>query len=63
MKHRTYHITGATGGAAISALSKAGQAVRVLAHHGDERTDRLRDQGVQVVTCWTSMGSRLPCAA
>jgi len=52
MASATYLITaatGATGGAAIDALLDAGQDVRALAHREDERSERLRQRGVEVV--------------
>ena len=47
-----YLITGATGwtwSATVAALRAAGQDVRALAHREDERAERLRAQGAEVV--------------
>jgi len=52
MTATTYLITaatGATGGAAVDALLEAGQRVRALAHRDDERAERLRERGAEVV--------------
>ncbi len=52
MASTTYLITaatGATGSAAVDALLDAGQGVRALAHREDERAERLRARGAEVV--------------
>ncbi len=52
MSKRKYLVTGATGatgGATVDALIEAGQDVRALAHRDDERSDRLRERGAEVV--------------
>ena len=52
MTDTTYLITaatGATGGATVAALRAAGRDVRALVHREDERSERLRAQGVAVV--------------
>ena len=41
--------TGDTGGAAIERLLELGREVRALAHSQDERSERLRGRGVEVV--------------
>jgi NAD(P)H dehydrogenase (quinone) len=41
--------TGDTGGAAIERLLELGREVRALAHNRDERSERLRGRGVEVV--------------
>ncbi len=52
MENTKYLITGATGATgseAVAALLEAGQDVRALVHREDERAERLRDQGAEVV--------------
>ena len=49
MTQTKFLITGATGGDVARQLLEKGQAVRVLAHRPDERSERLQKIGAEVV--------------
>lgn len=52
MNHRTFFVAGATGdtgGAATDALLHAGEQVRTLVRKVDDRSERLKARGVEVV--------------